>query len=145
MQDRRKVLFLCTGNAARSQMAEAIVNHRLGDTWQAFSAGSQPAGYIHPLAIQALREIGIEHVGRSKPVDEFKGTAFDLVVTLCDEAAEECPVWLGQGRREHLDFPDPVTATGTEEEQLDAFRATRDAIAEQIPDLLNEAFSKSEI
>ena len=79
-------------------MAEAIVNARLGDAWQAFSAGTKPAGYVHPKALTALSEIGIQHTGRSKMADEFRDVDFDLVVTVCDSAAEECPVWLGMGK-----------------------------------------------
>jgi arsenate reductase len=85
---KRKVLFLCTGNSARSQMAEAIVNARLGDAWEAVSAGTRPAGHVHPAAVQALKEIGIEHAGWSKPADEYRETPLDLVVTVCDSAAE---------------------------------------------------------
>ena len=117
----RQVLFLCTGNSCRSHLAEAIVNARLSDEWSAVSAGTQPAGYVHPLAIRVLAEIGIEHQGRSKSVDEFRNVPFDLVVTVCDSAAEECPVWLGQGKRVHLGFPDPAKATGTDEEVLTSF------------------------
>ncbi len=105
---KQKVLFLCTGNSIRSQMAEAIVNARLGESWEAVSAGTKPAGYVHPKALAALAEIGIQHSGRSKLVDEFRGVDFDLVVTLCDSAAEECPVWLGKGKRVHHSFPDPA-------------------------------------
>src|SRR5512137_3036312 len=90
--EKKKVLFLCTGNSCRSQMAEAIVNARLGETWQAVSAGTKPAGFVHPQALAALEEIGIHHVGRSKLADEFCGKDFDLVVTVCDAAAEECPI-----------------------------------------------------
>jgi arsenate reductase len=132
----RKVLFLCTGNTVRSQMAEAIVNARLGDAWQAVSAGTHPAGHIHPLTVRALAEIGIEHAGRSKHVDEFRDESFDLVVTVCDSAAEECPLWWGQGHRVHLGFPDPAKATGSEEEVMAAFRRVRDDMAAQIPALL---------
>lgn len=131
------VLFLCTGNSCRSQMAEAIVNARLGDAWQAFSAGTRPAGYVHPLALRALAEIGITHAGRSKHADEFRAVPFDLVVTVCDSAAEECPIWLGQGKRVHLGFPDPAQATGTQDEILAAFRSVRDDIAQRILELLN--------
>lgn len=129
---KRKVLFLCTGNSCRSQLAEAIVNARVGDQWQAVSAGTNPAGYVHPNAIRALAEIGIQHEGRSKPVDEFREAAFDLVVTVCDTAAEECPVWLGKGKRVHVGFPDPAKATGTDEEVMNVFRAVRDAIEQGI-------------
>lgn len=144
MDNRRRVLFLCTGNSARSQMAEAIVNHRMSAQWEAFSAGTHPTGIVHPMAIQALREIGIEHSGRSKSFEEFREARLDLVVTVCDPAAEECPVWLGKGKRDHLSFPDPAAAAGTAEEQMEAFRSTRDAIATQIPELLKAtAFSTS--
>jgi arsenate reductase (thioredoxin) len=132
----RKVLFLCTGNSCRSQMAEAIVNARLGDRWQALSAGTQPAGYVHPKALQVLNEIGIQHTGRSKHVDELRQEQFDLVVTVCDSAAEECPVWLEPGMRLHHSFPDPAKAAGTEEEVLAVFRQVRDDIAREIPELL---------
>lgn len=84
----KKVLFLCTGNSCRSQMAEAIVNARLGGEWQAVSAGTKPAGYVRPKALAALAEIGIQHEGRSKLADEFRGVDFALVVTVCDSAAE---------------------------------------------------------
>jgi len=138
---KRKVLFLCTGNSARSQMAEAIVNARLGDAWEAVSAGTKPAGYVHPAAVQVLREMGIEHAGRSKSADEFRATPFDLVVTVCDSAAEECPLWLGQGKREHVSFPDPAAVRGTDVEVLAAFRAVRDDIAVRIPALLRQYFN----
>ena len=117
-------------------MAEAIVNARLGEEWEAVSAGTHPTGYVHPLALRALAEIGINHAGRSKSADEFRGAPFDLVVTVCDEAAENCPVWLGQGRKAHLSFPDPAKATGTDDERLAVFRAVRDDIAQRIPELL---------
>jgi len=133
---KHKVLFLCTGNSCRSQLAEAIVNARLGDEWEAVSAGTKPAGYVHPNALRVLHEIGIEHEGRSKHADEFRTMPFDLVVTVCDSAAEECPVWLGQGKRVHLGFPDPAKATGTDDEVMAVFRAVRDDIAQKIPALL---------
>jgi len=133
---KRKVLFLCTGNSCRSQMAEAIINARLGDTWQSVSAGTKPAGYIHPKALMALSEIGIQHTGSSKRVDEFKGVDFDLVVTVCDSAAEECPVWLGKGKRAHHSFPDPAKAEGTDEEVMNVFRAVRDDIEKEMIKLL---------
>ena len=135
---KRKVLFLCTGNSCRSQLAEAIVNTRLADTWEAFSAGTRPAGYVHPKAVQALAEIGIHHQGRSKSMDEFRGETFDLVVTVCDDAAENCPVWLGKGKRVHIGFPDPAGATGSEEEIMAAFRQVRDDIQAQIIPFLKQ-------
>ena len=136
---RAKVLFLCTGNSARSQMAEAIVNARLADDWEAYSAGTQPAGYVHPLALRVLAEIGIEHAGRSKRADEYRDVPFDLVVTVCDDAAENCPVWLGRGRRVHLGFPDPAKATGSEEQVLAVFRQVRDDITARVGQLLAAA------
>lgn len=125
---KRKVLFLCTGNSCRSQMAEALVNDRLGDTWQAASAGTQPSGYVHPRALQVLEEIGIKHDGRSKNISDLESTDFDLVITVCDDAAENCPVWLGKGVRHHMGFPDPAKAEGSEEEILAVFRQVRDDI-----------------
>ncbi len=130
--NKSRVLFLCTGNSCRSQMAEAIVNARLGDRWEAFSAGSRPAGYVHPLAIKALSEIGIDHHGRSKSIDEFRGQSFDVVVTLCDQADDECPVWLGKGKILHKPFPDPTNVTGSEAEKILAFRDVRDGIAKEV-------------
>ncbi len=126
----RKVLFLCTGNSCRSQMAEAIVNARY-PLWRAFSAGTRPTGFVHPLAIQVLHEIGIDHHGESKSVDRFRNNDFDLVITVCDDANEECPVWLGKGRRAHLGFRDPAFAEGTEEEKLAVFRQVRDEMMDK--------------
>lgn len=127
----KKVLFLCTGNSCRSQMAEAIVNARMGAEWQAVSAGTKPAGYIHPKALTALSEIGIQHEGRSKHADEFQSVDFDLVVTVCDSAAEECPVWLGKGKKIHHSFPDPALT-----DDMNDFRAVRDDIERVIVELL---------
>lgn len=132
------VLFLCTGNSCRSQMAEAIVNARLSNDWRAFSAGTVPSGYVHPKAIRVLEEIGITHEGESKSAEQFREMDFDLVVTVCDDAAENCPVWLGKGKRVHLSFPDPAKAQGTDEETLAVFRSVRDAIAKKVPKLLAE-------
>jgi arsenate reductase len=119
---------MCTGNSCRSQMAEAIVNKKLSEKWEAFSAGSHPAGYVHPMAIQSLAEIGIE----------FRGQAFDLVFTLCDTAEDECPVWLGKGRQIHLPFPDPAKTVGNAAEKLAAFREVRDAISNKLIDILDQ-------
>ena len=133
---KKSVLFLCTGNSCRSQIAEAITNHLLGQTWQAFSAGTQPAGYVHPLALQVLAEIGIQHQGTSKSAEVFRSQPFDRVITVCDDAAETCPVWLGRGARAHLGFPDPAKAAGTPEEVLAVFRQVRDDIRAQVVDFL---------
>jgi arsenate reductase len=129
----KKVLLLCTGNSIRSQMAEAIVNARLADAWEASSGGTKPTGYVHPKALEVLAEIGIQHAGRSKLVDEFRGVDFDLVITLCDSAQEECPVWLGKGKRIHHDFPDPAK-TG----DMADFRKVRDDIAAWIVPMLKD-------
>jgi arsenate reductase len=135
--DQKSVLFLCTGNSCRSQMAEAIVNVRYPE-WKAFSAGTKPAGYVHELAIEALGEIGISHAGQSKHIDDLPGRDFDLVVTVCDSAAEECPVWPGKaGRRVHHAFVDPAKAEGTLEERKQVFRQVRDKMLEVIPGILD--------
>ena len=121
--------MLCTGNSCRSQMAEGLVNHLLGDAWQAVSAGTQPSGYIHPLAIAAMAELGIDiSQGRSKNAAEFRALPLDLVITVCDDAAENCPLWLGQGRVVHHAFQDPAKANGTEAEKMLVFRRVRDEI-----------------
>jgi len=126
-----RVLVLCTGNSARSQMAEGLINARLADRFTARSAGTQPSGYVHPQAIAALREVGIDISGqRSKSLTEFIGQPFDVIITVCDDAAENCPVWLGQGQRVHIGFPDPAAAPV--DRQPAAFRAVREAIAEQV-------------
>ncbi len=129
---RHRVLFLCTSNSCRSQMAEAIVNGSLGNQWSASSAGTQPSGFVHPLAVQALQEIGIPHQGFSKSVERFRGEFFDLVITLCDDADQNCPVWLGQGKRLHIGFPDPAEAQGSQAEKMVAFRSVRDDIKSRI-------------
>ena len=135
--NQKTVLFLCTGNSCRSQMAEAIVNARDSE-WKAYSAGTKPAGYIHELALEALNEIGISHTGVSKHIDDLPTRDFDLVVTVCDSAAEECPVWPGKaGRRVHHSFVDPAKAEGTLEEQKQLFRQVRNEMLEVIPKILN--------
>ncbi|MEX2144635.1 MAG: arsenate reductase ArsC [Anaerolineales bacterium] len=136
--DQKRVLFLCTGNSARSQMAEAVVNARLGDRWRAFSAGVQPTGRVNPYAIRALEEIGIQHEGESKHVNQFIDQEFAVVVTVCDDAAENCPVWVGKGKREHLSFPDPAKMTGTDDHVMAAFRQVLEDINKKVPALLVE-------
>ena len=119
-------------------MAEAIVNAQLSENWQAFSAGTKPAGYIHPIAIEVLSEIGIRHQGTSKHAEDFRHINFDVVITVCDSAAEECPVWLGKGSRIHKSFRDPASASGKDEEIMHVFRDVRDNIAEIIPKVLHK-------
>jgi arsenate reductase (thioredoxin) len=131
----RRVLFLCTGNSCRSQIAEALTNARF-PAWQAFSAGTHPTGNVHPMTVQVLQEIGIEHHGRSKSAEGFRSEEFDLVITVCDDANEECPVWLGKGRRIHESFPDPAIAESTDAERLVAFRQVRQMISDRLSALL---------
>ncbi|HET9979832.1 MAG TPA: arsenate reductase ArsC [Ktedonobacterales bacterium] len=130
-----RVLFLCTHNSSRSQMAEGLLRARGGNRFAVSSAGTHPRS-VHPLAIQVMRETGIdisEAAGyHAKSLAEFVGQPFDLVVTVCDEAAEECPFFPGARRQVHWGFPDPSAETGTEAERLAAFRAVRDAIAARI-------------
>lgn len=130
MDDHQKknVLILCTGNSCRSQMAEALINNKLTNSWQAFSAGTKPAGFVHPLALKVLEEIGIRHQGRSKTITELFDQDFDLVITVCEKAAENCPSWLGQSRRAQIGFPDPAKADGSQAEKLAVFRTVRDEI-----------------
>jgi arsenate reductase len=114
-------------------MAEGLVNRFMGDQWEAHSAGTVPTGYVHPLAIQALAELEIDISNqRSKSVDEFLNAEFDLVMTVCDDAAENCPLWLGSGPVVHIGFPDPAKATGQDEERLAVFVQVRDAIGDKI-------------
>lgn len=119
-------------------MAEAIVNTHLSNDWRAFSAGTVPAGYVHLKAIEVLKEIGVEHSGESKHCDQFREVKFDLVVTVCEDATENCPIWLGKGKRIHLGFPDPAKATGIDEDQMAVFRSVRNEIAKKVPELLGQ-------
>ena len=135
---QRSVLFLCTGNSCRSQIAEAIVNADPNNGWHAFSAGTKPAGHVHPFTVQVLGEIGIFHQGYSKELANFRERNFDLIVTVCDSAAEECPVWLYPGQQIHVPFPDPARFQGDTEIVLEKFRQIRDEIRLKIPQLLNE-------
>ena len=138
MTERGTVLFLCTGNSCRSQMAEGIVNHDLGMKWHAFSAGTAPSGYVHPLAVQAMAEIDIDiSEQRSKSVLDLGDQSYDLVVTVCDHAAENCPLWLREGKVVHIGFDDPATATGSQEDRLVMFRRVRDEIRDQVLAYLN--------
>ena len=132
----QRVLFLCTHNSSRSQMAEGLLRARGGTRSQVFSAGTHPRT-VHPLTIKAMAELGIdigEQAGhRAKGIEEFEAEPpMDLVVTVCDEAAEECPYFPRARRQEHWGFPDPSAATGSEEERLNVFRRVRDAIASRI-------------
>ncbi len=135
--DRYRVLVLCTGNSARSQMAEGLINAQLADRFVAYSAGTRPTGRVHPEAIAALRDIGIDiQQQRSKSIDEYIDYQFDLAITVCDDAAENCPVWLGRGQKVHIGFPDPAAAPP--DQQAQQFRAVRDAIQAQLISYLKQ-------
>jgi len=138
LKGRKRVLFLCTGNSARSQIAEAIVNNDCWDKWVAFSAGTEPTGKVNPFAQQVIEEADIYHQGRSKSVDEVSNQNFDLVVTVCDHANETCPLWLKQGEKIHIGFEDPAAVVGSDEEKLAAFRKTFALIRATIPPLLEK-------
>jgi len=128
----KRVFFICTHNAARSQMAEGYLRARYGDRFEAFSAGTV-ATEVHPLAVRVMAELGIDISGhRSKDLGVFIGEEMDVVVTVCDAAAATCPMFPGAKRTIHASFPDPSGATGTEEERLAVFRAVRDEIASWI-------------
>ena len=130
---KKRVLVLCTGNSARSQMAEGLVNALKSDQWEAFSAGTAPSATVHPFAVEAMREVGIDISEQvPKPIDWFRDAHFDLVITVCDDAASNCPVWLGRGQTVHIGFPDPAAETGSEEETLAAFREVRDGLRKRI-------------
>ena len=139
-----KVLFLCTENACRSQMAEGLVNHDLAGQVQAFSAGVRPSR-VNARAIQVMAELGIDiSHHRSKSVDDLANEQFDLVITVCDQAQQQCPIFPGDTEVMHVGFPDPAKATGTEEKILTAFRRVRDALRDElIPLLQRKAQAKS--
>ncbi len=133
---KKRVLILCTGNSARSQMAECLLHHLAGSSVEAHSAGTKPVA-LNPLAIEAMREIGLDISGqRSKHVSEFEGQRFDAVITVCDNAAEHCPVFPGGPRQIHWSLPDPTAATGTPAEQLAAFRAVRKTLERHFREFL---------
>ena len=124
------ILVLCTGNSCRSHLAEGILREKLGNTFRIESAGSRPAGYVHPLAIRVMQEIGIDlSANRSKHLDEFLNEDIETVITVCGNADQACPLFPGQVNRHHFPFDDPAHATGTEEEQLAVFRRVRDEIS----------------
>ena len=123
------ILILCTGNSCRSHLAEGILRQALGDDYTVASAGSKPAGYVHPLAIKAMAEIGLDITAHhSKHLDEFLNQDVETVITVCGNADQACPMFPGQVNRHHWGFDDPAHATGTEEEQFQVFRRVRDEI-----------------
>ena len=144
-EKKHKVLFLCTGNQARSQIAEGLLRARSGDTMDISSAGSRPKDAVHPLAVKALAEMGIDiAAAEPKGVDRFAGEDFDYIITLCDNARDECPYFPGDGARIHWSLSDPAAVSGSEEEQLISFRAIRDDIAQRIDGFLDGIISGSD-
>ncbi len=136
MTKRQRILFLCTGNSARSRMAEGLLRHFAGDRFEVFSAGTRPAG-LNPNAVTAMAELGINIAGsRSKSVDEFAGQRFDYIFTVCDNAKESCPVFPGGGKKLHESFEDPAAAPA--DQQLEVFRRVRDQIASRLRRLVRE-------
>jgi arsenate reductase (thioredoxin) len=131
---KSRVLVLCTGNSARSQMAEGLLRSVAGERFDVFSAGTKPVG-LNPNAVNALAEIGIDIGGhRSKPVDEFAGQQFDYVITVCDNAREACPVFPGSAKRIHRSFPDPAAVPA--DQQPEAFREVRDQISKWVDEFV---------
>ncbi len=136
MSPRRSVLFLCTGNSARSQMAEGLLRHWAGDRFEVFSAGTHPSR-VRSEAIAVMRELGVDiSAHRSKSLEEFLGRPFDYVITVCDQARQSCPVFPGPARRIHWSLEDPAAAPGSEAERLAVFRAVRDRLGEHIREFL---------
>ncbi|MCS7023610.1 MAG: arsenate reductase ArsC [Bryobacteraceae bacterium] len=136
---KTSVLILCTGNSARSQMFEGLLRAEAGDRLEVESAGVKPS-QLRPEAVAVLQELGIDiQHQRSKHVDEFRGRSFDIVLTVCDQARQECPVFPGATRVIHHSFPDPAAVQGSEEERLRAFRQVRDQIRSYLPEFLRLA------
>ena len=135
--DEKRVLVLCTGNSCRSQMAEGFINHLLGGRWQARSAGTAPAARVHPLAVRAMAEAGVDiSAGRPEHVGVYLDEPWDLVVTVCDSAREACPTLPRPVPKLHLSFFDPAASEGSDDEKLAVFRRVRDEIRERlIPEL----------
>lgn len=133
-----KVLILCTGNSARSQMAEGLLRHDGGPDYEVFSAGTYPTS-VRPEATQVMREVGIDISGhRSKSVDEFAGQHFDCVITVCDNARESCPVFPATTRRIHWSLEDPAAVQGSEEQRLAEFRRIRDQLRQRLGEFMKE-------
>ena len=140
-EKKLRVLILCTGNSARSQMAEGLLRHVGGTRYEVFSAGTKPVG-MNPVAIEVMREEGIDiSKQRSKSVAEFAGQEFATVITVCDNAAEECPVFPGAPQRVHWSLPNPAAVSGTKEEKLEAFRKVRDELERRIQSFVNSVVS----
>jgi arsenate reductase len=139
MNEKKSVLILCTGNSARSQMAEGLLRHDAGDRFEVKSAGTRPSA-VRPEAIAAMKELGIDiSRQRSKPVEELAGRKFDSVITVCDSARESCPVFFGAANRLHHSFEDPAALNGSEEERLMMFRRIRDELRTYLREFARQA------
>jgi arsenate reductase len=137
--EKKRVLFLCTGNAARSQMAEAIARSEHGDLLDPVSAGSRPTGWVHPLAVKAMEELGVSMEGaRSKSADEFRDEPFDIVVTVCDSAAQDCPIWPNADKVLHWSIEDPSFGPDDPATRHDRFKETRDDLRQRIGELVSD-------
>jgi len=135
MLAKKHILILCTGNSARSQMAEGLLRHDAGDRFEVFSAGTKPS-HVRPEAVAAMSELGIDISGhRSKSVDEFSGQQFDYILTVCDNASESCPLFPGKTITIHRNFEDPAAIAGSQEERLAAFRRVRDLLRAYLQEL----------
>ena len=138
-QRRKRILILCTGNSARSQMAEGLLRHYAGEAFAVESAGIEPS-IVRPEAIEVMREIGIDISGhRSKSIDEFTAEPFDYVITVCDNAKQNCPIFPGATRRIHWSIEDPAAVGGAEQNRLEAFRAARDDLRERLGKFIESA------
>ena len=134
---KERVLFLCTGNSCRSHMAEGFLRALGGDKFEAFSAGAKPTGHVHPLAIKAMNEAGVDISGHtSKHLDVFDGQKFDYLITVCDGAREACPTYAGAAQQLHWSFNDPAQATGSDERKMAVFRRVRDEIRTRVEEFV---------
>ena len=141
---KNRVLILCTGNSCRSPMAESLWENLGEGNWEAESAGSRPSGYVHPLTVKVMAELGIDiSQYASKSLDQFRDNPFDLVVTVCDNAKEACPVFPGAKQTLHWPFEDPAEATGTDAEKLKVFRKVRDQIRQRVAEHLAQRNSNA--
>ena len=131
--EKKRVLIICTGNSCRSQMAEGLVNAYLGENWQAFSAGTAPSGMVHPLAVEAMAELDIDiRLGETESVEIYRALQPDIVVTVCDSAAKNCPVWMGDEEVTHMPFDDPTKVAGSDSERMSACRQVRDLMRDKL-------------
>ena len=137
--EKRRVLILCTGNSCRSQMAEGLVNRYLSKQWQAYSAGTSASGSVHPLAVRSMAELDIDISDNiSEPVEGYRELNPHLVITVCDNASQNCPVWLGEGSVVHLPFDDPTKVIGSDAARMAACREVRDRMRDILLSYLRE-------